>query len=255
MSTSIAEIQEITAQNAVSIKELRSVMGELAIAQKETERAQQETARVLQDTERALQETERILQENSQKTELALQELRKTVDEMSRKVDDTTVSVKEMSIRVDRTSSQMGGIGNRMGEIAEMILLPGLVQKMNQYHDHKFTKISHRNRYKKPGGGNFAEIDLELRNGEEIMFVEVKSDVSNKSVNTFIDRITTLRQNETVTELAGKTIFAAIAGIHFNNEARDIVAKYGMYLIEVNDDYESDKLVVIPPPDDSIGTW
>jgi len=213
MATSIAEIQEITAQNAVSIKELRTVMEDLALSQRETER---------------------VLRENSQKTELALQELDKVVK---------------------RTSSQVGGIGNRMGEIVEMVLLPGLVQEINKYHGHKFVKISHRNRYKKPGGGNFAEIDLELRNGEEIMFVEVKSDVSTKSINTFIDRITTLRQNEAVTELVGKTIFAAIAGIHFNNEARDIVAKYGMYLIEVNDDYESDKLIVTPPPDDNIGNW
>jgi len=238
MPTSIAEIQEITAQNSISIKEL-------ILAQKETERVLRETERVLRESS---QETERVLREDTRELKLVQQET-----ELAQQ--KTELALQELDKAMKRTTNQIGGIGNRMGEIAEMVLLPGLVQEINKYHDHKFTKISHRNRYKKLGGGNFAEIDLELRNGEEIMFVEVKSDVSTKSINTFIDRITTLRQNEAVTELVGKTIFAAIAGIHFNNEARDIVGKYGMYLIEVNDDYESDKLVITPPPDDNIGTW
>jgi len=232
MATNVAELPNIVAQNTVSIDELRVVMKDLGLAQQKTELAQQKT-------ESVLQETERVLRESIQETERVLSK-----------------SIQELNVLVKETSRQIGGIGNDIGEIYEMVLLAGVVDKINE-HGHNFGTIAHRYEFKKPGvgKGNFTEIDLVLGNGSEIMFIEVKSNFKPKWVTEFIDRIAELRQNEEVTGLVGKTVFAAIAGLYFSKDAREIAAENGIYLIEVDEKYENDKLKIIPPPDGKVGTW
>jgi len=227
MATNVAESPNIAAQNTASMDELRAAMVNLALAQQKTELAQQKT-------ESFLQETARVMGENAAKTDLSLQELKWIVKE---------------------TSRQIGGIGNDIGEIYELVLLAGIVDKINE-HGHNFGTIAHRYEFKKPGvgNGNFTEIDLVLGNGSEIMFVEVKSNFKSKWVTEFTERIVELRQNEAVTGLTGKTVFAAIAGLHFSKDAREIAAENGIYLIEVDEKYENDKLKIIPPPG-NIGKW
>jgi hypothetical protein len=177
-----------------------------------------------------------------------------TMEELAEAQKKTELALQETQRVVKETSLKVGGIGNSIGEITELVLLPGLKMKMNEYN-HNFTMMSPRKEFFKPSGGNFTEVDLLLENCNEVMIVEVKTDFKPKWVYKLLQRIELLRQNEAITGLKGKTIYAAVAGIHFGDEARDLAAEHGMYLIEANEDYDSEKLVVIPPPNGQIGKW
>jgi hypothetical protein len=87
------------------------------------------------------------------------------------------------------------------------------------------------------------------------MLVEVKSDLAPGDVQTFLQRIQLLRENEKITGLKNKTIYAAIAGISFSGDARSLAAENGIYLIEVDEDYDNEKLIITQPPNGKIGKW
>jgi hypothetical protein len=54
-----------------------------------------------------------------------------------------------------------------------------------------------------------------------------------------------------ITGMTGKTMYAAVAGISFDAEARELAANNGMYLIDINEDTE--RIDVTQP--DKVGTW
>jgi len=45
--------------------------------------------------------------------------------------------------------------------------------------------------------------------------------------------------------LTGKTMYAAIGGLHFTDDARQLATESGMYLIDIDEDNE--KINVVPP--------
>jgi hypothetical protein len=51
--------------------------------------------------------------------------------------------------------------------------------------------------------------------------------------------------------MTGKTIYAAVAGIGFDEEARALTVENGMYLIEIEE--EKERIKIIPPI--KVGTW
>ena len=151
---------------------------------------------------------------------------------------------KKTDRRLDRISKQYGGLNNSIGEIVEMIIIPGVKQKMNSF-GHTFTIMSPRKEFYKKDGASLMEIDLLLENGDEVMAVEVKTQLSLKWVDRHLKRLELLRKNESITGVTGKTIYAAIAGVNIDNDARELAVENGMYLIEIEEDAE--RIEVIPP--------
>ena len=195
--TSMATLEDIVAQNGISIKELWELQKE---------------------------------------TSLNIGRLEKTVDRVTK--------------NVDRVTKNMGGLSNSVGEIVEMIVIPGVKEKMNAYN-HNFTMASPGKEYSDVDGSTLTEVDLLLENCDEVMVVEVKTQVSVKWVNRHLKRLELLREKERITGMAGKTIYAAVAGIGFDEEARALTVENGMYLIEIEE--EKEKIKIIPPV--KVGTW
>jgi len=216
--TSMAMLEDIVAQIGVSMKEL-------AEQQKRTDRALEGLAEEHKKTERSLE---------------SLAEERK----------NTERSVELLTKSVDRVTKNMGGLNNSVGEIVEIIIIPGVKEKMNAYK-HNFTMASPGKEYSDVDGSTLTEVDLLLENCDEVMVVEVKTQVSVKWVNKHLNRLALLRKKERITGMTGKTIYAAVAGISFDDEARALAVENGMYLIEIEEDNE--RINIIPPV--NVGTW
>jgi sugar lactone lactonase YvrE len=105
--------------------------------------------------------------------------------------------------------------------------------------------------YSDVDGSTLTEVDLLLENCDEVMVVEVKTQVSVKWVNRHLKRLELLREKERITGMTGKTIYAAVAGIGFDEEARALTVENGMYLIEIEE--EKERIKIIPPV--KVGTW
>ena len=228
--TSMTTLEDIVAQLGVTMVETRKEWKEsLAESQKKWEETQAES-------QKKWEETKKRMAEGWERTERAL-------DRMS--------AEHEKSERLmQRLEKNMGGLNNSIGEIVEMIVIPGVKEKMNAFR-HTFTMASPRKEYSDTDGSTLTEVDLLLENCDEVMVVEVKTQVSKKWVERHLKRLEILRQKERITGMTGKTMYAAVAGIGFDEEARELAAKSGMYLIDINEDTER---IDIKAPDEA-GTW
>jgi hypothetical protein len=177
-----------------------------------------------------------------------------TLEDIVAKLGVTMVELaaehKETERQMQRLEKNMGGLNNSIGEIVEMIVIPGVKEKMNAFR-HTFTMASPGKEYSDVDGSTLTEVDLLLENCDEVMVVEVKTQVSRKWVERHLKRLGLLRKRERITGMTGKTMYAAVAGIGFDEEARELAANHGMYLIDIHED--SERIDVTPPAE--VGTW
>src|SRR5215510_10355467 len=133
---------------------------------------------------------------------------RESQKETDRLVRELVDSQKGLTKTVDHW---VGRFGNYIGNIVEMVLVPGISEQMNK-HGHVFTTLSPRKVYRDHKDGSvYAEVDLFLENGVEVMVVEVKTNYEVKDINTHLKRLQKLRSYEDRNGLKGKIILSAIA--------------------------------------------
>jgi len=174
-------------------------------------------------------------------------ETRKELVESHKKLAESQRETERQMLRLEKN---LGGLGNSIGEIVEMIVIPGVKEKMNGF-GHTFTMASPGKEYYDVDGSKLTEVDLLLENCEEVMVVEVKTQASKKWVDRHLKRLEILRKKERITGMTGKTMYAAVAGIGFDEEARELAANNGMYLIDIHED--SERIDVTPP--NEAKTW
>ncbi|MCL2283441.1 MAG: hypothetical protein FWC26_09015, partial [Fibromonadales bacterium] len=73
----------------------------------------------------------------------------------------------------------------------------------------------------------------ELKSIVADLAVEIKTDLSVKWVNKHLERLNLLRKHESITGLKGKDLYAAVAGISIDEDARDLALEKGMYVIDL----------------------
>jgi len=145
---------------------------------------------------------------------------------------------------LDYITEHNWGLNGSIREIVEMIIIPGVKEKMNLL-EHNFNIASPRKEFSDFDGSTLMEVDLLLENCNEVMAVEVKTQVSRRWVDRHLKRLELLREKEKITGMSGKTIYAAVAGINFDDDARALAVENGMYLIEIEE--ESERIKIIPP--------
>jgi hypothetical protein len=163
-----------------------------------------------------------------------------------REVDRQLLLLRE---EISDLGRQLGYVGRSMGEMVELLLVPGICEKMNLY-GHNFTIISPNKKFKKDKR-YLTEIDLFLENCEEIMAVEIKTHLNARWVGGHLQRLKLLRENESITGLSGKVLYAAVAGIIIDADARVLALDNGMYVIDMIED--EDRIEVTAP--DESGRW
>jgi len=191
--------------------------------------------------EARIAETDARIAESNANIEKSISAMRETTRKLSESLAKSTA---EMNKRI-------GDVGRSIGRVVEMVLLPGLLDKMNALADYQFDIIS-SDRIFKENGQEYAEIDLFLENGVSVMAVEAKTRVKLGEVNDFIEKLEKLREHEVKAGLVGKTIYAAVAGITFDDAARKAAEAKGMYLVSI--DQNNDR-IKIESPKCEVGKW
>lgn len=221
---------------AATIAEIEKTLDRLAQSMVEGDKRRAETERILAES-RA--ETERILAERHAETERIFAESRAETEKV----------IKNLAGEIDKW---VGRFGNNLGYLVEVILVPGIRQKMNDL-GHNFSRLSARQVYYRENGTPLVEVDLLLGNGVEAMAVEVKTELSIKTVQDFVEKkLERMRKYEDRTELKGKTLYSAVAGLHIESDARELALSLGMYVVEM---YEDMKFISVVKPEVALAKW
>ena len=188
----------------------------------------------------------------SKKEESSFEKVWAMFQETSLQMKETDKRIQRLSERIELTNKQIGYLGGSLGEVVELILVPGICEKMNIY-GHNFTKIGPNKIIDRENKRTLTEIDLLLENGEETMAVEIKTDLSVKWVNRHLERLKLLRKHENITGLKGKVLYAAVAGITIDEDAKELALENGMYVIKMVED--KNRLEVAAPAKGNLGRW
>jgi hypothetical protein len=146
---------------------------------------------------------------------------------------------------------RIGGLRRSVGEVVELVLLPGLMRKMNGLN-HKYTISSPRKEFHRLDGSLLTEVDLLLENCDEVMAVEAKTLFTMGDAERHLERLKKLRDNEAITGMRGKTIYAGAAGMQFSEGVIQKIKENGIYLIKIDED--NDRITVTRPVG-VVGTW
>jgi hypothetical protein len=136
---------------ATTADDVWRLLGELAAAQKETERRFQETDRRFQDSERQFEETRRLIKQQNQ-----------------------------------HLNEQLGKLGNRLGEFVEWQVRPAVLRLFQErgFEVHEIMPEISVQR-----GEEGFEIDLLVVNTTVAILVEVKSKLSQRDVDEHVERL------------------------------------------------------------------
>ncbi|MDG2991935.1 DUF3782 domain-containing protein [Candidatus Synechococcus calcipolaris G9] len=200
---------------ATTADDVWRLLGELAEAQKETERRFQETEQLLkeqsQEAERRFQETEQILKDQARKTDRQIQQV----------------------------NQQIGNLGNRLGEFVEWQVRPAAVRLFRErgidVHElHADISVS------RPEGA--IEIDLLVVNETDVILIEVKSKLSQTDVDEHLERLAKFkdlmpryRQMNAMAAVAAMVIPADVA-LYAYRQGLFVLAQSGDSIIILNDD-------------------
>jgi len=266
--TTMAMLEDIVAQLGVTMKELAETHKEtersMARSREETERAmvkireeaERSMAKSREETERAMvkirEETERSMAKSREEAERSMAKSREEMERSMAKSSEKTERILTAKINGlnDTVDKWIGYTGHSIGHIVELVLIPGIKKKMNEC-GHDFDTLAPRKLYYRKDGNIFTEIDLFLENGEEVMAVEVKTQLSVSAVEHHLRRLQLLRKHESE-KLNDKTILAAVAGLSIDEDAREMASRLGMYVIEM---VEDTKNITVIKPVGGLGKW
>ena len=111
--------------------------------------------------------------------------------------------------QIDELSLNIGGLGNSIGRLTEALFSAELVKKFNDI-GYPFTKEGRNTKFREDGKV-IAEADFFLENGDYVMPVEVKADLTIRYVDAHLGRIEKIRR---YMDIRGdkRKIIGAVAG-------------------------------------------
>jgi len=111
--------------------------------------------------------------------------------------------------QIDEISKTVGGLGNSIGRLTEALFSAELVKKFNDI-GYPFTKEGRNTKFREDGNV-IAEADFFLENGDFVMPVEVKADLTIRYVDRHLERISKIRR---YMDIRGdnRKIIGAVAG-------------------------------------------
>jgi hypothetical protein len=226
-----------------SMKELKEAQERSQIAwerRMEEDRAERERERLERERERAERERKEAKERAERQRERA--ERQREWEERQKRYDEKVAWVDHLA----------GKFSLNLGQLVEYVFLPGIISKFNSL-GHVFTVASHRREYFRANKQKFTEVDLLLESRESVMAIEVKTNVALKDIGHHVKRMELLRENESITRFEGKKLYAALAGLYIDKDAREAALADGIYIVELFEDEE--RLEVTSPPEGKIGVW
>ncbi|MCL2165065.1 MAG: hypothetical protein FWH55_11915 [Oscillospiraceae bacterium] len=142
----------------------------------------------------------------------AMMESGKRADQQMEQLRD---QMRESRLEADKQMKEMqksiGGLGNSLGRLTEEMFSAELYKKFSDI-GFTFTKQAERVKFNE-NKQVIAEVDLFLENGEYVMLVEIKTDLSISDVDRHIEKIGIIRKYMDTRGDARKIVGAVAGGI------------------------------------------
>jgi hypothetical protein len=130
---------------------------------------------MFQEADRRIQETERLIQEN------ALQ-----MKETDRLIQENALQMRETDRKFKETDRKISKLGSRIGDLVEELITPDILEKFNKL-GYVFGKVAPNVRYGDSHGKIIAEVDLLLENGDIVLAVEAKTNLTDSDVRDHVE--------------------------------------------------------------------
>jgi hypothetical protein len=205
----------------------------------------------LRETAENQKETDRIIRENAEEWEKRHKKNAEDWEKRYKKsAEDWEETKRQMNESAARLDKQLGKLGNRFGEMVEYMVMPNLVKKFREM-GFGFTEAYPHSVIEDRENNIFTEVDITLRNGEEVMIVEVKSKPSTEDITDHVHRMEKIQLHS---KLHGhkQQFFGAVAGMVFNENEKTFALKNGFYVIEPSGETF---IITIPENSYSIRVW
>ncbi|MDR0376785.1 MAG: hypothetical protein LBH70_03235 [Spirochaetaceae bacterium] len=178
---------------------------------------------MFQETDRKFQETDRQFKETDRKFQ-----------ETDRQFKETDRQFKETDRKIKETDRKISKLGSRIGDLVEELIVPNILGKFNQL-GYVFGKVAPNVRYGDPLGRIIAEVDILLENGDTVLAVEVKTNLTDNDVRDHAARMKKLRcyadEHQDRRKLLG-----AVAGAIAAEEVKAFAVKNGFFVLEQSGD-------------------
>ncbi len=210
---------------ATTADDVWRLLGELAAAQKETERRLQDTERLLREQ---LQDTERLLRERAEATEQRLQDTERLLREQAQVAEQRSHQTDQ---QIRQVGQQIGQLGNRLGEFVEWQVRPAAVHLFQErgiaVHELSTGVSTQRN-------GEGLEIDLLVTDTTEAVAVEVKSRLTQADVDEHLERLAKFKR--LMPRYHDVSVMGAVAGIVVHVDVARYAYRQGLFVLTQSGD-------------------
>jgi hypothetical protein len=142
--------------------------------------------------------------------------------------------MKETDRKMKETDRKISSLGSRLGELVEEIIFPNILEKFNKL-GYVFGKAAPRVLYQDPQGAYVAEVDILLEDGDTVLAVEVKTNLTENDVQDHLRRMEKLRL---YADGHGdkRKFLGAVAGGIASREVKAIAVRSGFFVLEQSGD-------------------
>jgi len=226
------------------VDEIRSLIKETQENLKEASASHKREMKEIRDSHKKLsalsaeakQEAKREMKEirDSHKKLSALSE------EAKREMEELRASQKATDRQIEATDRQIQKIGGRFnqrwGALVESLVEGNLVRIFQDRGiDITQTHTRSQSEWKKPDGRvERREFDIIVANGTEVVVVEVKTTLTPKDVNVFLETLVDFRNY--FPRYKSETIYGAVAYLSSENKANMLAEEEGLFLIRATGD-------------------
>ena len=176
----------------------------------------------IEDIREILKELAQSQQELSQ----SQQELSQSQQELSQAQQELSQAQKETDKQINRVSQQIGELGNRLGEFVEWQVRPAVVRLFQErgIDVHEFHPgIS----VKRDNEG--LEIDLLVVNDTDAILVEVKSKLTQRDVDEYLQRLAKFKR--LMPRFRDVKALGAVAAMVVPNEVASYACRQGLFVL------------------------
>lgn len=164
-----------------------------------------------------------------------LKELAISQQETDRKFKETDLQFKETELQLKETDRKLNKMihqfESQWGKFVESLVSGNLISLLRSkgidVHDTSQRRTGIHN-------GQQFEFDIIAKNGNEIVIVEVKSNLNIKAIKEFLDELR--HAKEWLDEYAAYNIYGAVAYLHASEESPKFAERNGLFVIRATGD-------------------
>ena len=237
-------LKEVSVSQKETDQQIKKFSEELSASQKETDQQIKKFSEELSVSQKELSVSQKELSVSQKETD---QQIKKFSEELLASQKETDRQIKKFSEELsasqketDRQIQKIGGRFNqRWGALVESLVEGNLV-KIFQDRGIDITQTHTRSQseWRKPDGGvERREFDIIVANGTEVVVVEVKTALTPKDVNGFLETLKDFKNY--FPRYKTETVYGAVAYLNSENKAHFLAEEEGLFLIRATGDSAS----------------